>query len=100
MVSPANTPRCECGYDFSSMARTARYELEQRKGRFGTVMSLGLSLFVIGLAITLASYSATVESSGRRFILSYGPMIAGALMAMRGFAGRKRANDELKRQPS
>jgi hypothetical protein len=48
-------------------------------------IAIGAVVFVIGLVITIATYSSASSSpSGGTYVLAYGPMILGVMYAIRG----------------
>ena len=47
---------------------------------------IGLAMLVIGLVVTVATYShASSSSTGGTYIVAWGPIVFGALGAVRGF---------------
>jgi hypothetical protein len=49
-----------------------------------TQIAIGAVVFVIGLVITIATYSSA-SSGGGTYVVAYGPMIFGILYVIRGF---------------
>jgi hypothetical protein len=50
-------------------------------------IAIGAVIFVIGLVITVATYSSASSSpTGGSYVVAYGPMILGVVYAIRGIA--------------
>jgi hypothetical protein len=47
-------------------------------------IAIGAFVFVIGLVITIATYSASSSPSGGTYVVAYGPMILGVMYVVRG----------------
>jgi len=68
-----------------SMAYVAR-----RRGM--TQIIIGAVIFIVGIVITIATYSsASSSSTGGTYIVAYGPMILGVITIVRGVAALIRA---------
>ena len=52
-------------------------------------MTIGALLIVLGIVITVATYSMA-SSSGGTYFFAYGPMVAGAMTFIRGVVVRTR----------
>lgn len=52
---------------------------------------IGAGIFVIGLVITIATYSAA-SSGGGTYIVAWGPMVVGLIWAIRGLVSLSRAS--------
>ncbi len=63
------------------LLRTAEIKSENSKGK--NVFYGGLILFSIGLMVTILTYSK-VAVKGGTYIIAYGPVCAGAAMALKG----------------
>jgi hypothetical protein len=55
-----------------------------RKGRGWSQFYYGLIIFCVGLVITVASYSLASRPGGGIYIVSWGPMIIGAIRMVQG----------------
>jgi hypothetical protein len=53
---------------------------------------IGLGIFVVGLIITIATYSAASSSGGGTYIVAWGPMIVGVIWVIRGLISMSRAS--------
>lgn len=52
---------------------------------------IGAGIFVIGLVITIATYSAASSSGGGTYVVAWGPMIIGLIWTIRGLVSLSRA---------
>jgi hypothetical protein len=60
------------------------FALFGRRGRGWSQFYYGLVLFGIGLAITVVSYSLASSRGGGIYLISWGPMIVGAIRMVQG----------------
>lgn len=61
------------------------YPAANRKGEAGKDMLIGGILIVVGIVITVATYSAaSSSSSGGHYLIAYGPVIYGVIRFFKG----------------
>jgi hypothetical protein len=55
-------------------------------------MVFGGMLFIVGLVITVGSYTAAADGGGRRYVVAWGAMIFGAIRFFYGLVKLTRSN--------
>jgi hypothetical protein len=87
LVNPATAMECDCGYSFVTDEMTARGEerarqQEHRSWANGRLI-IGVVLLVIGILVTVVTYSDASDSGGT-YTIAYGAMIVGVINIVRG----------------
>ena len=54
-----------------------------RRRQGGRELGIGLLLLVIGVVVTAATYSS-VQDTGGRYVIAYGPIVVGVINIFRG----------------
>ena len=88
--------KCDCGWSFvtNEMAGGGAPDgdeqavREARRSAGSSQIALGVGLLVIGVLITVATYSS-VSTSGGTYILAYGPILVGVIKIVRGLRQRE-----------
>ncbi len=94
LENPETAQRCDCGYDFLAKEMRQSYlEIEKQRrapkpsdevrDRGRRDMVLGAACFIVGLAVTTATY-AYARQHGGRYTIASGLMVWGVIWFIRG----------------
>jgi hypothetical protein len=94
LENPPTAERCDCGYDFAAKAMKASYlELDKKRrapvpseevrGKGRRDMVVGTVVFVLGVGVTVLTYSMAARSGGQ-YVIAYGAILWGIIWFIRG----------------
>jgi hypothetical protein len=93
LLSPDQSIRCECGFDFRVDDRRAVVgEHAQWRSAARWTFVGGLLLIILGVGITVATYAQADQNAGR-YTIYCGLVVAGVVMCARGLNRLKAIRD-------
>jgi hypothetical protein len=70
------------------LERALDEERRREHARAGRAIWIGALMILFGVAVTAVTHAAAVGVGGGRYLVAYGPIVAGAFLVFRGLVAR------------